>query len=217
MVAVLANRWLYWGVDLPLNLPPGLPELSEQQSVSMNLKSVFWGGRSATWSATWSAWALRAKISQYESKISVSWGVDLLLDLLPGLPELSEQQSISMNLKSAFLFITMGGRSATWSATWSAWALQSNNLSVWICKCTVFWGGDLPLDLPTWSAWDQSEVNNLLSLDHLKCTVFGRGEICHLICHLVCLSSQSNNLSVWNLKSAFQFITMNVKLSFSGG
>ena len=31
------------GVDLPLDLPPGLPELSEYKSISMNLKLLFSG------------------------------------------------------------------------------------------------------------------------------------------------------------------------------
>ena len=35
-------------VDLPLDLPPGLPELSEYTSISMNLKLLFLGGRSDT-------------------------------------------------------------------------------------------------------------------------------------------------------------------------
>ena len=104
-------------VDLPLGLPPGLPpglpELSEQECISMNLKSPFSGGlichliclssqsRNLSawmsnchflwgWSATWSDWALRIGIYQYESQITVFQGVNLPLDLPPGLPELSE-------------------------------------------------------------------------------------------------------------------------------
>ena len=53
--------------------PPGLPELSEYKSISMNLKLLFSGGR-----------------------------VDLPLDVPPGLPELPEYESISMNLKFLF-------------------------------------------------------------------------------------------------------------------
>ena len=63
---------IFLGVDLPLDLPPGLPKLSEWESISMSLKSSF------------------------------SRGIDLLLDLPPGLPKLSEWESISMNLKSSF-------------------------------------------------------------------------------------------------------------------
>ena len=73
LVSLLATRWLYQG------------------------------DRSATWSATWSAWALRVGIYQYESQIVISWGVDLPLDLPPGLSELSEYESISMNIKLEIL------------------------------------------------------------------------------------------------------------------
>ena len=109
----------------------------------MNLKSLFLGGcTSATWSAwalrvrriyqyesqvtilggctsaTWSAWALRVGIYQYESQITIFWGVDLPLDL----PELSEEESISMICHLVCL------------------SCQSRNLSVWISNCH-FWGG----------------------------------------------------------------------------
>ena len=49
-----------WGVDVPLDLPPGLPELPI------------------------------VGIYHNESQIAIVWGVDLPLDLPPHLPELSE-------------------------------------------------------------------------------------------------------------------------------
>ena len=51
-------------VDLPLDLPPGLPG------------------------------ALRVGIYQYESEIAIFWGVDLELDLPPGLSSQSRNLSV---------------------------------------------------------------------------------------------------------------------------
>ena len=105
------------GVDLPLDLS----EFSEQESISTNFNSPFYGGRSASWSAwalrtgiyqyqfqiailqggrsaTWSAWAHWVGIYQCQFQIAILLGVDLPLDL----PELSEQESISTNFKSPF-------------------------------------------------------------------------------------------------------------------
>ena len=64
---------ILWGVDLPLDLP----ELSEQESISVNFKLPFYGGRSATWSA----WAHRVGVYQYQFQITILLGVDLPLDL----------------------------------------------------------------------------------------------------------------------------------------
>ena len=81
---------ILWGVDLPLDLP----ELSEQESISVNFKLPFYGGRSATWSA----WAHRVGVYQYQFQITILLGVDLPLDL----QELSEQESITANFKLPF-------------------------------------------------------------------------------------------------------------------
>ena len=61
----------------------------------MNLKLLFSeGGRSGTWSVS----ALRIGIYQYKSQIVIfQW-----VDLPPGLHELSEKESISMNIKLLF-------------------------------------------------------------------------------------------------------------------
>ena len=50
----------FLGVDLPLDHSPLLPELSERESIIINLK------------------------------LPLSWGIDVPLDLQPGLPDLSE-------------------------------------------------------------------------------------------------------------------------------
>ena len=59
------------GIDLPLDLSPGLSQLSEEEFINMNLKLPF------------------------------QRGVDLPLDLPPGLPELLEEESICIRNLSA--------------------------------------------------------------------------------------------------------------------
>ena len=72
----ISNCHILGGLDLLLDLSPGLPELSSSRNLSIsNLKlPIYWGARSATWSATWSAWALTVGIYQYESQITIFWG-----------------------------------------------------------------------------------------------------------------------------------------------
>ena len=61
-----------WWVDVPLDLPPGLFELSAYESIIMNLKlPSSGGGGSATWSVTWPVWDLRVGIYEYESQIAI--------------------------------------------------------------------------------------------------------------------------------------------------
>ena len=133
-----------WRVHLPHDLPLNLPELSEKESINFESQiDIFCRGRSATWSA----WAVREGIYQYESQISIFWG---------------------------------GSR----STTWSAWAVRVG-VYQYESQIDIFWGVHLPLDLPELSEWESISLN-------LKLPFLG-GEICHLIC----LSCQSRNLSVW--------------------
>ena len=69
---------IFWWVDVPLDLPPGLFELSDiwihhYESANCHLLG---GGGSATWSVTWPVWDLRVGIYEYESQIAIYqwWG-----------------------------------------------------------------------------------------------------------------------------------------------
>ena len=120
-------------------------------SQSSNLSVWIWncfflGGRSATWSATWSAWALRVGIYHYESQIAIVQG---------GRSTTWSTWALRIGVYQYESQITIfWGRSATWSATWSAWAVRVGNyqyesqiahlrgvdLQVQckvICRCTV--------------------------------------------------------------------------------
>ena len=149
-----------------VHFPPGLPETLRvgiyqyESQITMSR-----GVTSATWSATWSAWALKVAIYQYKSQITIFWGVG-------GRSATSSAWALRIGIyqyQSELAF--WGCRSATWSTILSAWALrigiyhyesqitmsrgvyqclssQSRNLSVWITKSPCPWGLDLPPDLP---------------------------------------------------------------------
>ena len=107
------------------------------------------GGRSATWSATCSAWALRVGIYQYESQIAISWGIDLPLwsawALRVGIYQYESQ-----------IAIFWGGRSGTWSAR----ALRVG-IYQYECQFSISWDGiDLPLDLPELWEWQCIWISN---------------------------------------------------------
>ena len=122
------------------------------------------GGRSATWSATLSAWALRVGIYQYESEISI-WNVKCEIRhvnspflttrcLHQGCRSASwsaNMSSNSRNVKLSFL-TTRCLYWGCWSASWSA-NMSSNSrnvLSPFLTTRCLYQGLDLPVDLPIW-------------------------------------------------------------------
>ena len=133
------------------------------------------GGSSAIWSAissaTWSTWALRVGIYQYESQLTILGGLDLPVDLLPDLPKLVPLLATRCLYRGVDMPVDLppdlpkpltveiyeyesqiailGGRSATWYATWSAWVLRVG-IYQYKSQIAIFcvWGVDLPLELP---------------------------------------------------------------------
>ena len=88
-------------------------------------------------SATWSAWALWVGIYQYESQITIFWeGSSASWSTWA----VTEKESVSMRSQIA---IFCRGR----SATWSAWALRVG-IYQYESQIDIFWGIHLPLNLP---------------------------------------------------------------------
>ena len=131
-----------WGVDLPLDLPIWVLAIEKQ-------KWPFrWTGR-CTWGVDLPLdlpmWALTIEIrNDHSDELADLWGVDLTLDL----PIWALTREIR-NDHSDELADVLGGRYATWSAYMSFNNRKQKWPFRWTGRCT--WGVDLLLDLPIWA------------------------------------------------------------------
>ena len=127
----LATRCLYWGVDLPVDLPiwPLTVEMSYCHSWPLDATT---GGRSATWSANMSSNTRNMKLPFLATRC-LYWGVDLPVDLpiWPLTVEMSYCHSWPLDA-------TTGGRSATWSANMSS-NTRNMKLPFLATRC-LYWG-----------------------------------------------------------------------------
>ena len=137
----------------------------------MNLNLSFSGG----WSAVWSAWALRVGIYQYESQIVIFWGLICHLVCLT-----SQSRNLSVWISNCHFL--GGGVICHLTCLCS----QSRNLSVWISNWHFLGGRSAPWSA-IWSAW---ALRVGIYQYQSQIALLKGGLISHLVCHLVCLSSQ---------------------------
>ena len=93
---------ILWGVDLPVDLPQLWVGIYQYESQI----AIFFGGRSAIRSVTWSAWVLSSNLSVWISNCHFLWGVGLPVDLPLDLPNISSQ---SRNLLEIAICCFIGG------------------------------------------------------------------------------------------------------------
>ena len=148
----------------------------------MNLKSPFSRGVDLlTWFATWFTWALSVAIHQYESQIAIFLGDKSATWSAWALRIEIYQYDYQI------IYLIEEGRSFIWSVLSS----QSSNLSVWISNCHILEEGRSA----TWSAWALRVAS--YQYEPQITTFGGGGWFATVICYLVFLTSQSQNLSVW--------------------